>query len=203
MNSSYARILVEHGYRVDCSVTPHVSWKGKLGNPLGRGGTDYSLFPTGAYFLDLDNLARPGASTLLEVPVTILSGRRPVARLLPAPIRSAQLVQAGLERALPARWFRPSLRNEADMLRILDEVVADDRSYVEFILHSSELMPGGSPTFKTERDIDRLYDCLGRVFQAATGRFQGATLAEYHQAFLAGQASALRPAASARHPGAA
>ena len=26
-----------------------------------------------------------------------------------------------------------------------------------FILHSSELMPGGSPTFKTEKDIENLY----------------------------------------------
>jgi hypothetical protein len=203
MSPSYARILAEQGYRVDCSVTPHVSWKQKLGNPAGGGGTDYSLFPTGPYFLDLDNLAKPGTSTLLEVPVTILSARRPVTRLLPAPIRSARVVQAGLERALPARWFRPTLRNQADMLRILDEVVALDRPYVEFVLHSSELMPGGSPTFKNERDIELLYECLTKVFEAAQGRFQGTTLAEYHQAFVASGAPAIHPAASAIRTGAA
>ena len=187
MNTTYARILVEHGYRTDCSVTPHVSWKRKLGNPLGPGGTDYSLFPSSEYFLDLDDLSRPGTSSLLEVPVTIFSGRGPVNRMLPAALRSARVVLEGLERALHARWFRPSLRNRDDMLRILDLVERDGRSYVEFVLHSSELMPGGSPTFKTERDIEVLYESLEVVFEAARGRFQGATLAEHQQAFVARQ----------------
>ena len=32
-NAAYARILVDYGYRVDCSVTPHVSWASILGDP--------------------------------------------------------------------------------------------------------------------------------------------------------------------------
>src|SRR5438552_1378607 len=37
MNEAYARILVEQGYRVDCSVSPHVSWRRIKGNPRGAG----------------------------------------------------------------------------------------------------------------------------------------------------------------------
>src|SRR5262249_44825568 len=70
-DAAYARALVEHGYRVDCSVTPHVSWAGYKGDPGGKGGTDFSAFPESAYFLDPRDVSRPGASPLLEVPVTI------------------------------------------------------------------------------------------------------------------------------------
>jgi hypothetical protein len=40
----YARLLVEHGYQVDCSVTPRVNWKTAKGAPQGDGGTDYRRF---------------------------------------------------------------------------------------------------------------------------------------------------------------
>jgi hypothetical protein len=81
ISPAYARALVAGGYLVDSSVTPHVSWAGKKGDPRGRGGTDYSLYPETPYFLDLQDLSRPGTSPLLEVPVTILSQRRPLVRL--------------------------------------------------------------------------------------------------------------------------
>ncbi len=34
----YARLLVEHGYLVDCSVTPRVNWKTAKGAPQGTVG---------------------------------------------------------------------------------------------------------------------------------------------------------------------
>ena len=51
---------VEHGYRVDCSVTPHVSWAEHPGDPDGPGGTDYTSFPAQPYFLDLDRIDQRG-----------------------------------------------------------------------------------------------------------------------------------------------
>ena len=54
----------------------------------------------------------------------------------------------------------------------------------EFALHSSELMPGGSPTFGTEQSIERLYRDLERLFAAAAEYgFRGATLAEFRADF--------------------
>jgi hypothetical protein len=55
--------------------------------------------------------------------------------------------------------------------------------YVEFMLHSSELMPGGSPSFPGEAEIERLYENLETLFEAASGKFVGATLSEYRAAF--------------------
>ena len=45
MNEGYARVLVEHGYRVDCSVTPHVSWRESMGDPGGCGRYRFHILP--------------------------------------------------------------------------------------------------------------------------------------------------------------
>ena len=70
-NEYYASLLLEYGYQVDCSVTPRVNWQFSPGNPQGNGGTDYTRFPSQAYFIDPQNIAKPGASPLLEVPMSI------------------------------------------------------------------------------------------------------------------------------------
>ena len=70
-NAVYARALIDQGYRIDCSVTPGVSWRDHPGRPGGPGGPDYTGFPDEAYFVDPADVRRPGASPLLEVPVTI------------------------------------------------------------------------------------------------------------------------------------
>ncbi|VED45384.1 WalW protein [Raoultella terrigena] len=53
--------------------------------------------------------------------------------------------------------------------------------YVEYMLHSSEYMPGGSPTFKNEQDIERLYADLESFFSWLAPQVKGMTLAEYYQ----------------------
>ena len=79
LNATYARLLVEAGYRVDCSVTPHISWQIYPGDPRGSGGPDFTAFPDQPYFLDLEHLDRPGDSPLLEVPLSVV--RTPYAGL--------------------------------------------------------------------------------------------------------------------------
>jgi hypothetical protein len=63
---------------------------------------------------------------------------------------------------------------------VIDRVVTEKRQYAEFILHSSELMPGGSPTFRDEASIENLFADLEQLFEHTRGRFHGATLAEFH-----------------------
>jgi hypothetical protein len=58
-----------------------------------------------------------------------------------------------------------------------------DSAYIEFMLHSSELMPDGSPIFRTERSIDRLYDHLEQLFAEAQDNYRGLTLAEFRDEF--------------------
>lgn len=76
------------------------------------------------------------------------------------------------EKEKRAFWLRPNRRNLEEMLYLIAEYTLSDSDYLMFMLHSSELMPGGSPTFQTEggfkyyMSILRLYSTkLQRITQ--------------------------------------
>ena len=52
---------------------------------------------------------------------------------------------------------------------------------LEMVLHSSELMPGGSPQSPDEASIERLYADLEALFHHVAREFRGMTLHEYQQ----------------------
>ncbi len=179
LDATYARLLREHGYLVDCSVTPHHSWALHRGDPNGSGGTDYTSFPTQPYRMSGERIDRPGDSSLLEVPVTIVKTRFAALgdglRWAPSPVRRA------VRRVCPPfAWLRPTGRNLRGMLAILAEARRRQWPCVELMLHSSELMPGGSPTFRTEADVEGLYDQLEILFAAAEDGFEAATLRQFY-----------------------
>lgn len=179
-NETYAKLLVEHGYQVDCSVTPHVRWKHEYRDlPCV---VDYTSFPEAGYFADLDDISsQSDRSLLLELPMTILDVERPWFLELAA--RMAGLNEIGqriANRYSPTKWWlRPDGLNGERMLATLDIAREQKRDYVEFMLHSSEFMPGGSPRFRSERRIEWLYDDLERLFEIASQSFSGMTLTEY------------------------
>jgi hypothetical protein len=77
--------------------------------------------------------------------------------------------------------MRASLQRNLDaMLEVARAKRAEGATHLEFMLHSSELMPGGSPTFRNESDIDRLYDSLERLFEEVSAWCRGMTLQETH-----------------------
>jgi len=180
-NTTYARLLLEYGYRVDCSVTPHTSWRSILGDPAQKGGTDFSRFPEKDYFVDLNDISRPGDSLLLEVPVTILSGRLATHPAILSLLGKIPVALRAWNYFFPAYWLRPTRKNLKHLLSIVRHVLQHRGTYVEFMLHSSELMPGGSPYFATATDIERLYSDLKTLFEFIRGRFRAATLKEYYQ----------------------
>lgn len=173
----YAQMLIELGYEVDCSVTPKVNWQTAKGAPQGSGGTDYRRFPSQAYFIDENDISRAGDSSLLEVPMSIQFKHD---ALLNA-VKQAYDKLRGKVRSPSVHWLRPSGGNVATMQDVVTRTLADGSDYVEYMLHSSEYMPGGSPTFKTPDDIERLYDSLEHFFAWLQPQVQGMTLAEYYQ----------------------
>jgi hypothetical protein len=195
-DTTYAQALVAEGYTTDCSVTPLVSWRESKGDPNGGGGTDYSQFPSDAYFLDLTDIACAGESTLLEIPLTVMCLQPAAVRYAAARCGERTLSRRALQRFFPqTAWLRPRGNNRNEMLRILQAARRERRAYVEFMLHSSEFMPGGSPTFPTAASIERLYDDLDAVFSTAAQHFQGATLSEFRSTFP--NRAAARPDAAA------
>ena len=183
-NSTYARLLIERDYLADCSVTPHVSWAKSVGDPAQKGGADYSKFLELPYFIDPENIDRPGNSSLLEIPVTVMDVRprlvRSIARLFPP----KSLPRRALNHFFPpiCRLYSP-LPPVKLLLRAMERAAAAERPCVQLALHSSELMPGGSPFFPEAEDIDVLYDYLHLLFGAASKMFRGVTVTEFWREF--------------------
>jgi hypothetical protein len=181
----YARALADSGYLVDCSVTPHRSWRSVKGDPAGPGGPDHSGAPEKPYFIEFG----PDEPRLLELPMTILQrSRRGPALWLRMALRK-QLHRTD--------WMRPTGGNLEQLLQVVDDVAAERRDYLEFTLHSSEFMAGGSPTFRTEGDIERLYADLEILFERVSRHFVGATLSGFAQEFIGQHRPPQRSAAEA------
>lgn len=183
----YAALLIEQGYRVDCSVTPGTNWRAIAGDPAGDGGSDYTGFPDQPYLIDPADISLPASSgTLLEVPMTVRASRlyrsAPWAYRIPLLRRYANRASLGLGWLCP---IQPTIRAPLDrhleaMRDVARNAGAEGAGFLEFMLHSSELMPGGSPHFRTALDIERLYESLENLFEALSSWCRGATLQEFH-----------------------
>lgn len=80
-------------------------------------------------------------------------------------------------------WLRPAMSSLNDMKELLCRVMEEPEcNYVEFMIHSSELMPGGSPYFKTEESIEQLYNDMNSLFDKAKSLgYSGVSLEEYYK----------------------
>ena len=61
-------------------------------------------------------------------------------------------------------WLRPYRKSLDEMILLAKHVEKEGSDYLEFMIHSSELMPGGSPYFTTKDDINNMYDIVERFF---------------------------------------
>jgi hypothetical protein len=180
-NETYADLLVKHGYQVDCSVTPRVSWRTTPGNPAQHGGTDFLEFPDNPYFVNLGKISEPGDSVLLEVPVSIIIRSLLFIPTVVGKFPRMPTLRRVLRRLLGrALWLKPSGTNRNELLYIVQSAVTKGKPHLEFMLHSSELMPGGSPGFPTERHIEKLYEDLNALFSLAQKTCSPSTLKEYY-----------------------
>jgi len=182
----YADMLLEEGYRIDCSVTPATDWRAIPGDPAGNGGSDYTHFPDRPYFLDPSDIGSPAEhGTLLEVPMTVRpSGLHRKARWA----YRIPLLRRYANRISPApAWLcpvQPALGEQSDrsldvMLQVARDARSEGAAHMEFMLHSSELMPGGSPSFPDGPAIERLYEGLEALFAELATWCRGMTLQEF------------------------
>lgn len=178
LDGRYAAMLLEAGYRIDCSVTPGVDWSTTPGAPGGAGGPDYSAFPKEPYFFSPRDIATPARAGLLEVPVTIETGR--LFRSAPWAYR-VPFMHGVINRLSPMHnWVSPGENDLAGMRRAARAARATGGSCILFHVHSSELMPGGSPTFRSASAIERLYENLEILFAELSNWCRGMTLVEFH-----------------------
>jgi hypothetical protein len=79
------------------------------------------------------------------------------------------------------------------------QAVAERWPHLEMVLHSSELMPGGSPSFPDGPSIEALYRDLRVLFRSVAGHFRGMTLGDFAAHWQASAAMATPAHAAASH----
>ena len=122
----YAAMLLEEGYRVDCSVTPGIDWGGSPGDPRGNGGPDYTGFPDRPYFLNPSDISRPATGGLLEVPMTTRSSG--LYRKAPWAYRFPLLRQAAHRVSPKLSWLCPTPLLEKNNLNAMLQVARAARA---------------------------------------------------------------------------
>ncbi len=170
------RILETLGYAVDTSVDP-------LFNERRKRGASFAGAPSRPYHPDYDDVRRPGASKILEIPIsaaTVPAMPKALERLyvtLPAiPYRGA-LKRLGIR----AVWLRPSYASLQDMLAFASRLVASGAPCLNLTFHSSEILPGGSPYTPDAPSVARFLSDLRRLLEHVTSKLgaQGKTYAEF------------------------
>jgi hypothetical protein len=172
VNKNYFDLLIDCGIKIDCSVTPHVSWEKSVGFTAGSTGPNYSGYSEDPFIVKHSSQD----SFLLETPVTI--------RILRTFFfNGPQTVLSDLKRFIFGKpvWLRPNGNNLHEMLILIEHIRKSNCDYLMFMLHSSEFMPGGSPNFKTEESIERLYTDIKIIFENIHRDFQGITLKNYYE----------------------
>lgn len=171
MDRRYFELLASKGYLCDCSVTPHINWTSSPGQTNGVFGSDYSDEPEEPYQIRFDK------SRIVEIPLTVrkthaymapaANGVKPFAKSLLNVVRGQSL------------QLRPNGNNLNEMIWLEKHIAQSTSEYIMFMLHSSEFMPGGSPTFKDEAAIEGLYEQLEKLFDLVSIDFEGETIGAY------------------------
>ncbi len=160
MNELYFKILEDYNIKVDCSFTPHINWENVKGKTIG--GSDYSHICNGVQRI----------GQVLEIPMSVFFTRKPFGRRLKGIIKSF-LKGNNI-------WMRPVTSSLEEMVYIIEKVRRSNINYIEFMVHSSELMAGGSPYYPDVESIEELYDKLDSLFAYISKRkFKGVTIKEY------------------------
>jgi hypothetical protein len=150
-------LLAEHGYVVDSTVTPYVSWRIEH-------GPDFTVHRRGSY--------QPSGTSLWETPITIGLNRgeryasHPLVRLylqlcslellgLPTPVKQVW----DTLRPIRPTWLRPTYSSAPEMIGLADSLLAEEpQNPLTMMFHSNELAVGGRPFIRTPEDAERIVE---------------------------------------------
>ena len=133
------KILMELGYKVDSSVTPHIHWK----DPYVKNAPDFIGLPEEPYWVcESGNIWIRGKGPLLEVPISI--------RLAPRILTRFWRKQVC--------WFRPWVTSAQSMKKMLDAGLHQEQSLgkeqvMVMMFHNMEVIPAASPYPQTATDV--------------------------------------------------
>jgi hypothetical protein len=198
-SAAHVAALEKWGYEVESSVAP-------LFYEAHKNGPDFVEAPLTPYFLAYDNATRPGASAVLEIPVSAALNRRLPRRLqylyarAPQPYTTKRVLRKlGVARI---RWLRPSYSSVEDMIALARDLDAAGEPVLNVLFHSSEAIVGGSPYNRTTAELTAFFDRLERFFDFARGTLHAepATFSEFRTSYLAPRTTGTGPRDSTPPP---
>ena len=161
-SSAVARSLLALGYKVDTSVSPFVDWREYL-------GPDYRDFPLHPYRFNPDDIATPcDNGSLLQVPATVgfLQGNfrrcQEITKAVETNLGKKLHLKGLLYRAgmINKVWLSPEHSDAKTMIKLAEQVKAQECSVLNMSFHSTTLKAGLSPFFYTQKDEK---DFLNRI----------------------------------------
>lgn len=171
MNDTYFTLLARYGYKIDCSFTPGINWKNAFGQSPGSHGADYSRVPFHSFY------NRQG---MLEVPMTVRENhflQNNPGEGFRKWIRNHWRAFKGMGKI----WLRPNGSNLQEMLWLVDLIENSKHDdYLMFMIHSSELMPGGKGNSSKEF-VEKLYTDMDKLFQRIAGSFEAKDFSTYER----------------------
>jgi hypothetical protein len=85
----------------------------------------------------------------------------------------------------PAHYMlRANGQNLKDLLWIVRKALHEKRDFIQLVIHSPELMPGGSLKLPNKKAVEKLYKDLEFFFDHVYHVFESNTLQEYHGMIL-------------------
>lgn len=165
-NETLFKILNELGFLVDCSITPGIAYESNVGMSVKCGNN----------YRDESHEVKRICDNLFEIPMTTCFGKnihgRSIKNRLSHLIKGEQL------------WLRPAMNTYKEMIRLVEVIQKKGIDYLEFMIHSSELMQGGSPYSKDERATQQLFERIEKFFEYISNEYEGVTLSEYYERYL-------------------
>lgn len=164
-NDTMFQVLKELGYLVDCSLVSQMDLSLLPGRSIDC-GFDYRKIPNCCFEI------QPG---LLEVPMTTAKLHH---------FQGSKLLSRAKHLIIGERlWMRTATSSDINLIKVLKKKIYNNEEYIEFMIHSSELMAGGSPYFSTEEDIEKHYCMLEKIFFIAAERCETLTLSEFEKLY--------------------
>lgn len=162
-NESLFEILDELGFLVDCSITP-----GLRHNCVGMS------VPRGNDYTNEKYAFKRLGENLIEIPMSSMRVRHfggiNFKNKMSHLIKGEEL------------WLRPALCSYEKMVRVIKLLERKNECFLDFMIHSSELMPGGNPYCQTEEEIEKMFEKTERIFEYVSKDYEGITLREYYYA---------------------
>ena len=171
LGAETVKALIECGYRVDCSVTPTVSWSScGDGSVYLDAESDPHWLTAGSEPYDRNG------GRILEVPVSIGFNRWPFARWQRLSSSLQQnwvrylrpigfLHYTGLLRKI---WLSPEISSARDMITLSTIMIRNGCRLLNLSFHSAALLPGKTPFVKNDQDLEKFYARIEKILEHLT-----------------------------------